>query len=37
MKTLALIVLIILGIYIAIHILIPIIELILSEISKLFK
>ena len=37
MKTLALIVLIILGIYIAIHILIPIIGLILSEISKLFK
>jgi hypothetical protein len=37
MKTLALIVLIILGIYVAIHILIPIIGLILSEISKLFK
>lgn len=37
MKTLALIILIILGIYIAIHILIPIIGLILSEISKLFK
>lgn len=37
MKTLGLIVLIILGIYVAIHIVIPIIELILSEIGKLFK
>lgn len=37
MKILALIVLIILGIYVAIHILIPIIGLIVSEISKLFK
>lgn len=37
MKTLGLIILIILGIYIAIHIVIPVIGLIFSEIGKLFK
>lgn len=37
MKTLGLIILIVLGIYVAIHVVIPIIGLILSEIGKLFK